>query len=158
VIVATNHVSVTAGDLDRSLHFYRDLLGLEVLFDTDQFPMSQRFGGAVADAVTECHGHSYRFMGLKTPNLVLELVEYIPKGKSAGAGTRGSDAGNVHICLETDDIDGLYETLVKSGVRVHCPPQDMPIPGVRAMYVRDPDDVIIEVLEGTLPFISGSVS
>ena len=156
MIVATNHVSVTTGDLNRSLHFYRDLLGLELAFDTNEFPVELRFGGAVADAVTECPGHSYRFVGLKTANLVFELVEYTPHGKPPSKDTRSSDAGNVHICLETDDIDALYRRLIEDGVRVHCPPQEMPIRGVRAMYVRDPDDVIIEVLEGTLPFVSGS--
>jgi len=58
-----SHVTVRVSDIDRSLLFYRDGLGLRVLFDVV-------LAGAGLEAVTGARGASGRMVGLLSTRLV----------------------------------------------------------------------------------------
>lgn len=138
-----DHVSVTSGDLDRSLRFYVDLLGLRVR------------------ARGEAKGGDFELTGLAEPEVrwadleleagsVLELIEYL-----APAGTpvrpEPNDPGATHISLRVIDADAVFARLRDAGATVRSEPQTIESDGAwngsRAFYAIDPDGVTIELIQ-----------
>jgi len=144
-----HHSSFTVSDMDRSIAFYRDFLGMKLLMDTQQ--MSGSITGAMVEkmnATTESQAIGYRLAFLSVGGKQLELVQYTPQGRPQHD-NMASDTGNGHVCFITDDIQQLYEKLVANKFRVHCAPQDMG--NSKVIYFRDPDGVVLEAFEGKVP-------
>jgi catechol 2,3-dioxygenase-like lactoylglutathione lyase family enzyme len=137
-----NHVSITVADMDRSLSFWRDLVGLE---------LSGR--GTIAaphlDAIIGFDGLRLEWAELAIPGGgMLELFRYLePVGDEVRS--RACDPGSTHLCFEVDDLDGLVDRLRAAGVPMRSV-QPVTIPsgdwaGWRDIYVGDPDGVTIEL-------------
>jgi glyoxylase I family protein len=142
-VKSIHHTSFTVSDIERSIAFYRDLLGMKVLWDSVQAGV--KYGGPMCDKITGCAGTEQHIVFLGLGGSFLELVEYTPTGKPL-EGNKASDTGSSHICFKTDDIKALYEKLLENNVTVHCSPQE----GISQwiMYFRDPDGIILEAIEG----------
>jgi catechol 2,3-dioxygenase-like lactoylglutathione lyase family enzyme len=138
-----HHAAFTVSNMERSIAFYRDILGMEVLWDSVQ--VGVRYQGPVCDKITGCPRTEQRVVYLGIGGSFLELVEYTPMGKALG-NHKASDIGASHVCFKTDDIKALYKRLLSTNVKVHCSPQE----GISnlIMYFRDPDGIILEVIEG----------
>ena len=145
MIHGIDHTSFTVSDMERSIAFYRDLIGMKVTWDSAAEGM--RFKGPEADKVTGCPGTEQRLVFLTIGDSRIELVQYIPTGKPL-VDNKASDTGSAHVCFKTDDIQVFYQKLLKNGVRIHCSPQYIGFGWV--MYFRDPDGIILEVAQGGL--------
>ncbi len=143
MIKTIHHTAFTVSNLERSIAFYRDLLGMEVLWDSVQAGVAYK--GPICDQITSCPGTEQHLVYLGIGEGILELVEYSPTGKQLD-GHKASDIGASHICFKTDDIKALYEKLLVKGVIVHCPPQNRG--ELSVFYFRDPDGIILEAIEG----------
>lgn len=143
MINGIHHACFTVGNLERSIAFYRDILGMEVLWDSAKVGLSYK--GPISDKITGCAGTEQHIVYLGIGGDFLELVEYSPPGKAL-VDNRASDVGAAHVCFKTDNITALYEKLLTNNMVVHCSPQE----GVsnRVMYFRDPDGIILEAIEG----------
>ena len=141
-----HHTSFTVSDMERSIGFYRDILGLELKWDSAAIGVN--FKGETADKVTNCPGTELRIVFFASGNHRIELVEYAPKGKKQ-VDNKASDTGSAHVCFKTDDIDALYRKLLANKVRLHCEPQQLD--SAKVMYFRDPDGIILEAAQGELP-------
>ena len=142
MIRGLHHASITTGDLDRLVAFYRDLMGFEVVMET-----AWAGGNAVADAIFALSESAVRMVMLRTSNAFLELFAFDhPVGKAGDSDRPVCDQGITHICLMVNDLEAEYDRLRSAGMRFHCPPQDAPGIG-RATYGRDPDGNIVELLE-----------
>ncbi len=138
-----HHVSFTVRDMERSLAFYRDILGLKVVWDSAQAGVE--FKGTISDNLTGCPGRELHIVFLGIQERLVELVQYRPTGKAL-VGNLASDTGSAHVCFKTENIQELHEKLLASGVRLHCEPQNLG--GVQVMYFRDPDGIIVEAMQG----------
>jgi glyoxylase I family protein len=143
MLTGIHHTSITVSDMERSIAFYRDMLGFELIWDSRALGMV--FEGPMADAVTGCPGTSQRLVFLEVCGQRLEFVEYTPTGK-AQVGNKPSDTGSVHVCFLTDDIEELHARLAENEVVLHCAPQT--IGETKVFYFRDPDGVVLEVMGG----------
>ncbi len=143
VINTIHHTAFTVSNLERSIAFYRDLLGMKVLWDSVQAGIAYK--GPECDRITGCPGTEQHIVYLGIGGGVLELVEYTPTGKML-KNHKASDVGASHICLKTDDISALYEKLLANHIAVHCPPQKRG--ELSIFYFRDPDGIILEAVEG----------
>lgn len=139
-----DHVSVTSGDLDRSLEFYRDLLGLELRARGDGL-------GADELEITGVAGASARWADLELAHgQVLELIEYLtPRGTPTAPNP--NDPGATHISLQVNDVDAAHARLREAGVAVRSEPVTICAPGawegVRCFYASDPDGVTVELIQ-----------
>jgi catechol 2,3-dioxygenase-like lactoylglutathione lyase family enzyme len=139
-----DHVSVTCADLDRSIAFYRDVLGLPLLGrgDADEPELS---------VLTGLPGTRLRWAELDLGGgRVLELVEYLhPRGRELRPSVH--DAGAGHLALAVEDIEAAYARLVAAGARVRSAPvrltEEGDWNGVRILYVSDPDGATVELVE-----------
>jgi lactoylglutathione lyase len=119
---------VRVTDLESSLKFYRDALGLELVRQTD-YPKG-RFTLAYLAAPGEVGAE-------------LELTYNWDPEEYGGGRNFG------HVAYEVDDIYATCERLAKQGVTINRPPRD----GHMA-FVRSPDNISIELLQRGEPLAS----
>ena len=143
------HFSFTVANLDRSILFYRDLLGFELIHTQEQANEYTRRLVGYPDASLRIAQFVIpgQPRGLSTHDL--ELVEYVvPRG------TRGDsnicNPGAAHLALIVDDIQQRYERFVAAGVRFVSPPTYITAginTGGYTCYFRDPDDIVLEMVQ-----------
>ena len=142
-IAGVHHTSRSVGDMDRSLEFYRDLLGLEVLLDTEM-------SGEMLEREVALEGARLRLVELGTGGeTMLELLQYhAPPSREGGEELRPCDVGAHHVALTVVDIQAAYERLSAAGVEFTCRPQEVDagyFAGHRTVYCYDPDYMIVEL-------------
>lgn len=139
-ITRVNHTGISVADIDRSLTFYRDLLGLELIFDSDVDdiePLNAVVGMAKARG---------RVAWLMAGDTMIELWQWNhPQGRELPDDYRPADRGVTHFALQTDDVDELYERVVGAGYHANTEPLDLGLH--KTTYIRGPDEEIIEILE-----------
>lgn len=153
-ITGLHHFSFTCADADRSLAFYRDLFGMELVSDREVEP------GGFVERVTGVAGASVRIVHLRGYGSNFELIEYkAPRG--AGRARQPNDVGSAHLCFVADDLDAVYAELVAKGVvlRTRGGPATVvggPNDGGKGLYLEDPDGNAVEVIQLARPWPSGS--
>ena len=140
-----HHTGLTVADLDRSLHFWRDAMGMEVLFQ------QEKAGGYLEAVVGEPGAHvrmAHLAFGGEGPRI--ELFQYLaPSGGQHRM--RPADQGFVHICVACDNLDELLERLIAAGGTPFSEPVEVDTgvnKGARDVYLRDPDGHVVELSEG----------
>ena len=135
-----NHTGVSVRDMDRSLAFYRDLLGLELIFDADVNDIPE------LSAVVGMEKAAGRVTFVRAGDTIIELWQWDhPEGRPLPGDYRPADKGVTHLALEVDDVDELYQRVVEAGFSTNCEPQKLGFH--KTTYIRGPDMEIIEILE-----------
>src|ERR1700730_3929319 len=116
MIKGLNHVGISVVDLDRSLQFYRDLLGMAVV-------VQESFAGELYESILALRGVTGKVALLRLGNMQFELFEFAhPPPRPGDPNHPVCDHGITHFCIEVADIDGEYERLKGAGVSFHCAP------------------------------------
>jgi catechol 2,3-dioxygenase-like lactoylglutathione lyase family enzyme len=145
MIRGIHHTAISTGDLERSLAFYRDLLGFEPVLDF-QWPE----GTENMNRTHQLDETAGRVVLLRAGNAMLEIFEYeTPTPLPRDASRRLCDHGLIHFCLDVDDVEAEYARLSAAGMAFHCPPVDYGT--VKLTYGRDPDGNVIELQEIVSP-------
>lgn len=148
-IVKGHHTGFTVASLERSLAFYRDLLGLEVAFQWN--PRATYLGELVGYPDVDLHAAVLRIPGSDT---FLELLEY-RNVEQERVDMRNGNVGNGHIAFTVDELEPLYERLAAAGVQSVSPPVTPtigPNKGGRAVYLIDPDGFRVELIQAAGSF------
>jgi glyoxylase I family protein len=144
MITDIHHMSFTVSDMGRSVAFYRDILGMSIIWDSAQAGV--KIKGESSDNLTDCPGTELHIVFLGINEKFIELVEYTPRGKQM-VENKASDTGSAHVCFKTENLQELYKRLSAFRTRLHCAPQNLG-GGLRVMYFRDPDGIILEAMQG----------
>jgi catechol 2,3-dioxygenase-like lactoylglutathione lyase family enzyme len=140
MIRGVHHSSISTPNLERLLAFYRDLVGIEVLFVTT-------FDGPEIEAITALPGAKGKVAMLCAANVHIELFEYASPDAAPHVPNRPvNNHGLTHLCFDVVDLPAEYERLKAAGVEFHCPPTHLGR-GVRTTYARDPDGNVVEFQE-----------
>jgi len=143
-ILGTNHTGITVSNLERSLVFWRDVLGFELSHTAHQ-------RGEMAEEITGVKGAELKLAVVKAPGgHKIELLEYLAPADRKSANRRPCDVGFVHVALLVDDLDVVLERIATSGWTAAGKPQILkagPNAGKRVVYVCDPDGTTIEFME-----------
>jgi catechol 2,3-dioxygenase-like lactoylglutathione lyase family enzyme len=142
MIRGVQHVSFTVSDMERSLKFYRDGLGFEVVNDRE-------IEGSFPETLLGLKGAHLRIVHLKGHGQGLELMQfYAPRGKTAPP--RPCDVGCSHLCYAVEDMNAVVERLKKLGVQFFSQPirvEDGPNAGGSLVYFLDPDGITMEMVQ-----------
>lgn len=142
MITGFNHVGISVRDLDRSIAFYTELFGMELM--SEPFP----FGGAKFEQVMALPGAKGRMAFVAKGGLALELFEFAsPTPAPKDPGYPVSTHGISHFGFNVADIAAEYDRLAAAGVTFHCPVLQFEGAGVKATYGRDPDGNVFELLQ-----------
>jgi catechol 2,3-dioxygenase-like lactoylglutathione lyase family enzyme len=143
-ILGADHTGITVSSLERSLAFWRDVLGFE-------FSHTAHQKGELAQEITGVEEAEIKLAVLKAPGgHKIELLEYLAPADRKRANLRPCDIGFVHVALLVDDLDPVLERISVSGWRTAGKPQTLqsgPNAGKRVVYVRDPDGTTIELMQ-----------
>ena len=136
-----DHAAISVADLDRSIAFYRDVLGLEVT-RIIECPPERGLGRVVG-----MPGCAARIAHLESGPVMLELFQYLkPEGKPIPPDHTQADHGLTHIGFSSTDVRADYERLKKLGVRTFGEPVEFR-PGVWLFYFYGPDGEVCELRE-----------
>ncbi|MFC6716996.1 VOC family protein [Natrialbaceae archaeon GCM10025810] len=118
------HTALWTDDLDETIEFYVDVLGLE------------RTWGFTAD-----DGVENVYVG--TEDGAELQFKYDPDGESTP-----DPAGIDHLALGVDDTDAVFERVVEeTGCEVEVEPTTMEDIDVRVAFIRDPAGYVVELVE-----------
>jgi catechol 2,3-dioxygenase-like lactoylglutathione lyase family enzyme len=141
------HLNVNCSDLDRSLAFYRDGLGLSsTVRTTSPEQPGDAFGlDRVAwDAWILTGDRGY-------DGVAVDLLEWHTPGPTGAPPPVANHLGFTRLGFATSDIDAAYERLVAAGADCFGPPHDIALegaPSVRAFVATDPDGTMFELVSG----------
>jgi catechol 2,3-dioxygenase-like lactoylglutathione lyase family enzyme len=135
-----NHVGLTVTDLDRSVAFYRDVVGLEVL--VHHF----RTGGEWFDTLTDNRDAVVNGAMLGDGDFCLQLLEY-EQGGTGPPVTGHNRIGNLHLSVNVADVVAKREEIVATSGYDPTPIVELPVAGGRSFYVHDPDGVPVEFMQ-----------
>jgi catechol 2,3-dioxygenase-like lactoylglutathione lyase family enzyme len=144
-ILTADHTGITVSNLERSLAFWRDVLGFELSHTAHQT-------GEMASEITGVKGAELKLAVVKAPGgHKIELLEYLaPLERKGNVDLRPCDVGFVHVALIVDDLDAILSAINASGWEAAGKPQTLqsgPNAGKRVIYVRDPDGTTIEFMQ-----------
>ncbi|MBK48329.1 MAG: bleomycin resistance protein [Acidobacteria bacterium] len=144
-VLATNHTSFTVSDLDRSIAFFSEVLGFEMVNRAQRDPK-------LISSITGVPGADIEVAYIQGPGHRLELIQYHGPSERSQVDSRPCDSGFAHVAYDVDDVD--------AAVAASAPHQVLPIgevtmidkgpnAGRKVVYLRDPDGVTIEYIEAT---------
>jgi catechol 2,3-dioxygenase-like lactoylglutathione lyase family enzyme len=135
------HVGLSVSDLERSIGFYRDVIGFS-LARVMECPPEMRLGEVVG-----LPGCRARIAHLQTGKAMLELFEYRdPSGKPLLPDRSQADIGFIHVGITSTDVREDHARLRAKGVRfIHEPIEFRP--GVWIAYFYGPDNEVCEIRE-----------
>lgn len=143
---AVAHIGITVRDMEKAIHFYRDVLGLKLIGDVT-------FAGDEADILIGEDHVTLRAVYLRSqedrkspPIELLHFVEPVAKGEPyAGI----ANPGITEVAFWVKDIEQTYKDLRAKGVRFYSAPQLFETDDykVKAVYFRDPDGTTLELLQ-----------
>ena len=138
------HAGITVSDLDRSLAFYVDALGLELVRRAPTTSVAERIlclPGAKGDVA---------FVAIPGTSAVLELTSFTGV-ETHPASARPCDPAHGHICLYVEDLDATYARLESLGYASRAGEvltiPDGPLAGSKSVYMIDPDGFHVELFE-----------
>lgn len=139
-----HHVGMSVGEIERSIAFWEQLLGA---------PARDRrvLHGPGLGVLVGYEGVRIDSCWFDLPGgVALELLQYLDRAEDAyDPGT--AHPGNVHLCLEVEDMDGAHAHAVACGAEpVSAAPIEIaagPKAGTRIAYVRTPDGATIELFQ-----------
>lgn len=145
MIIGFNHTSFTVVDMDRSVRFWTAALGFEAR------SVSPRHG-AWQSQVTGVAGAELMVAHLYGHGAHIEFIQYL-----SGVGRTDAPAPNnasaAHVCFDVTDIETTWSALLAAG----AVPQGSiarvdngPVQGLKAGYLRDPNGIVIELVETPL--------
>ena len=144
-MIGADHTGITVSNLERSLAFWRDVLGFELSHTAHQT-------GELAREITGVAGAEIKLAVLRAPGgHKIELLEYLaPPDRRKLVDLRPCDVRSVHVALLVDDLDAALKSIAASGWKSAGKPQTLttgPNAGKRVVYVRDPDGTTIEFMQ-----------
>jgi catechol 2,3-dioxygenase-like lactoylglutathione lyase family enzyme len=133
-----SHLVVGVSDMDRALAFYRDLLGMDVIFD--QAISGEPFDTVLGSAASQ----QGRVVGGVVGGVMLELLS-LGANTPVATSKRRPFLGNQSISLSVTDLDSTYREVTAAGYEPDQSP--FAISGVRMFFVKDPDGMPVEFIE-----------
>jgi lactoylglutathione lyase len=138
------HVGFTVSDIERSIEFYRDVLGMTLY-------RRQTGTAEYLSRITGFPGVRREVALLRTPDGsgMLELLQYAshPGPPTDRATNR---PGNAHLCFRVSNIQEACAELRRRGVRLVSDPTEITAgvhTGAYGVYLRDPDGFTVELYQ-----------
>lgn len=140
-----HHTGLIVRDLDRSIYFYHDLLGLP--FSNEPSPW---FSGPELERGVRVPNGSLRQVSLLCGDTTVELLEYRELSAPMTRPYPNNTLGAGHLCFLVDDVHATKEELEAKGVEFYTDVNvvdEGPLAGWRWVYFSDPDGLALELVE-----------
>jgi len=126
-------------DMEKAIAFYRDVVGMEKVFDRE-------FAEGIAQLIG-VEGARVRVVHMKLNDSMIELFDYAyPPGREPRPDRQQSDFGLIHIGFIVEDFWGTYRHLLDHGVQFLADPVEIR-PGVHVAYFHGVEYEVCEIRE-----------
>jgi catechol 2,3-dioxygenase-like lactoylglutathione lyase family enzyme len=147
LFLGIDHTAIVVADTDASLRFYRDLLGLEVAGESENY-------GPEQERLNNVFGARLRITGLRAPaGFGIEFLEYLAPGtgRPYPADTRSNDLWSWQTRLTTRSIEDAANAL-REGETPFISPGVVTLPDAqrgfsKGLLLRDPDGHAVQMVE-----------
>jgi len=141
LVKETRHFGIAVEDIEKSLYFYKDLLGLQIIREMDE-------SGNYIDNMLDLSGVKVKTVKLSAPNgpTLVELLEF-KSHKEKKKFRNIYDIGASHIAFTVYDIEECYKILSKNGIKFNAPPQNSPDKYAKVTFCNDPDGTPVELVQ-----------
>ena len=134
-----DHIAMSVKDMEKAIAFYRDVVGMEKVFDRE-------FAEGIARLIG-VEGARVRVVHMKLGDSMLELFDYAyPPGREPRPDRQQSDYGLIHIGFIVEDFWGTYQHLLDHGVKFLADPVEIR-PGVHVGYFHGVEYEVCEIRE-----------
>ncbi len=143
---AVHHVGLVVSNLDRSIYFYHDILGLPFANEPTEW-----FDGPDLARGVGVPGATLRQTSLWVgENSTMELIEYGNRPADNTTHIPNNHLGAAHVCFKVHDIRATKAELEAKGVVFYSDVNvvdEGPLAGWRWCYFSDPDGLALELVE-----------
>lgn len=141
-VLRVGHLGICCADLERSVHFYRDLLGFRPLTEV-------RVDDAASAKLLRLPSVDQRTVFLERDGVRLALFEFAKPQTLGDAAPRAmNERGFAALMLRVEDLDETVAELRAAGVRVLDETRiEHADYGSKLLFVCDPDGALIELIE-----------
>ncbi len=141
-----NHTGFVVSDMERSLEFYQDLLGLKE--ERNQILEGEFISELVGYPDARLH---IIYLGSGDMRHSVELIQYLNPAGTPAVMPERHQVGASHLGVIVDDLDAFYAELSSRGMKFVSPPAIRPgavYPmASKGCYMQDPDGNWLELLE-----------
>ena len=125
-----NHVAIVVADIDESLKFWRDALGIEM------------------SHIEDVPSQKAQVAFLPLGDSEVELVKPTAEDTGAAKFLAERGGGMHHLCFETDDVAGMLASLKEKGVKL-INEEPIVLPGRKMAFVhpKSTGGVLVELYE-----------
>lgn len=144
MITRMNHTGFIVADLDKSVDFYTNVMGLKIV------RRIERDGGPISQVLDYPDTHiKAGLLGLEgEEGHILELIEYINPPSADRPTEERAVLGASHLAFNVTDMQETFAKLLEAGAKELNPPVEVS-PGRIVCYLQDPDGNWIELLDIT---------
>ena len=140
IVVGYRHTGIITKDINKSLYFYKNILGLQMIQD---FTDSSDY----INEITGLNGAIAHFIKLKCLDRgVIELLEY-PSHQTEPIKSSIINVGICHIALRVNNADDAYKKLVYKKIKVISKPVLSSEGIAKVFFCLDPDGIRVEIVE-----------
>jgi len=147
LFLGIDHTAIVVSDTERSLKFYRDVLGMRLAGESENY-------GTEQEHLNNVFGARVRISGLRaSAGPGVEFLDYLtPRdGRQAPADSKANDLWHWQTKLATDTADGAFKRLKTIRARlISSGSVGLPSPSFgynKALLARDPDGHAVELIE-----------
>ncbi|MBO0932327.1 VOC family protein [Fibrella aquatilis] len=147
LFLGIDHTAIGNADTDRSLGFYRDLLGLTLGGSSENY-------GPEQEHLNQVFGAHLLISGLTAgAGMGIELLQYLapPGGRPYPPNSRANDLWHWHTTLLVSNLPALHQRLMSGHYPLLTPgivPLDgLGLPAQRGLLLRDPDGHVLLLCE-----------
>lgn len=134
------HTGIVVSDLEKSLNFYKDLLGFKITKQMDE-------AGKYIDAVLAMSHVKVTTIKMTAPDgQIIELLYYHSHPRKQKP-REICDIGIAHIAFTVNDLDQVYDRIKAEGVPFNSPPQLSPDGYAKVTFCLAPEGTLIELVE-----------
>ena len=135
------HTGLVVADLEKALHFWRDLLGFRLEKQMEE-------SGAHIDAMMGLKGVLVTTVKMTAPEGgMIELLYFHSHPDSPSWMGTPFSTGLTHVAMTVINLDDAYEKLTCAGAEFFAPPQYSPDGAVKVIYCKGPEGVLLELVE-----------
>ena len=140
MIKGIRHTGIVVVDLKTSLHFYRDLLGFQIV-------KQMKESGDFIDNILSLKNVTITTVKMAAPDgQMIELLHYHSHPRIQNL-REICDIGITHTAFTVEDLNSEYDRLKGEGVRFNAPPQRSPDGYAKVTFCRAPEGTLIELVE-----------
>lgn len=137
---AIRHIGIVVSNLDKTLYFYRDILGLKIKREMLET-------GKYIDNLSALKGIEVKTIKMSADDGNLIELLYYESHPRKPINRDTCDIGYSHISFTVESLDYEYKRLKEKGVKFSAPPQCSPDGYAKVAFCKDPDGNFIELVE-----------